>query len=110
MVKCSECTHCKKEEERRKREEAARRLRSCREPSFAWRRFEYQDYWNNSDKFWQIRMDPTDSTVVWIQYGRNGTVGTKIKKEFTWSYEVRQYFTDKVKEKLGEGYSYKGTH
>ena len=109
MMKCAECSHCKAEEAERKRQEAERQKRQCKEPSFSWRRFQFSDYWANSDKFWQIKMDIHEPTTVWLQYGRRGTVGTKIKKEFTWTYEARKYFTSKVNEKLAEGYTYVGT-
>lgn len=85
-----------------------KRLRetNLKTPSTTWRRFEYEDW--NSDKFWSIRQD-WDGRTVWVRYGKNGTKGTLIKKNFDYYYEAEQFYSKMVTEKLGKGYEYMGT-
>jgi predicted DNA-binding WGR domain protein len=87
-------------------ERKANERRRSSEPSTVWRRFEFDDGFNSS-KFWSIRMD-YDPTVVWVKYGKMGTKGTLIKKDFAWSYQARDFYSRMVKEKLGKGYEYAG--
>lgn len=93
--------HCGCCETGKREAAAARRAAAMKNPSTSWRRFEFEDY--GSSKFWSIRQD-FDPTVVWVRYGKIGTQGTLIKKEFNWSYEARKWYTEKVTEKLNKDY------
>ena len=99
MTHCNCCAVGRKEREDRERREKE----TLKNPSMYWRRFEYSDYL--SDKFWEIKKD-YDPTVVWIRYGKIGTKGTLIKKEFSWTYEANRFYTEKVTEKLNKGYEF----
>lgn len=63
------------------------------------RRFEFRDW--SSRKFWEIWLT---QRTVFTRYGRIGTSGTTVQKEFSTSWQAAQYRLAKITEKRNKGY------
>lgn len=70
----------------------------CVKPS-SYRKFEYER--RDSYKFWRIKRV---ASTVYTVYGRIGTAGSKLVKDFWNDWEARQYMEEKIEEKLNKGY------
>lgn len=64
-----------------------------------WRKFEY-DY-RDSFKFWNIKRA---GSRVWTHYGRIGTSGSKLVKDFVYQSDALAYVGQMINEKLNKGY------
>jgi predicted DNA-binding WGR domain protein len=70
----------------------------CQKPP-TWRKFVY-DY-RESYKFWDIKQEGME---VYTRFGRVGTSGSTIVKNFYSSYDAKDYVNRMINEKLNKGY------
>ncbi len=64
-----------------------------------WQKFEYDH--RDSYKFWNIKRE---GCTVKTHFGRVGTSGSTIVKDFYYESEARNYVTRMINEKLNKGY------
>lgn len=64
-----------------------------------WRKFEYEH--RDSWKFWNIKRE---GPRVWTHFGRMGTDGSKLVKDFIYESDAMEYVSRMVNEKLNKGY------
>jgi predicted DNA-binding WGR domain protein len=63
------------------------------------RRFEFSE--GNSNKYWEITIQGTETTV---RFGRIGTAGQTSAKSFADAAAAQQHAETLIKQKLGKGY------
>lgn len=64
-----------------------------------YRKFEYEH--RDSWKFWHIKRE---GNKVWTVFGRIGTDGSKLLKEFVYQSDAEAYVKRMINEKLNKGY------
>jgi predicted DNA-binding WGR domain protein len=85
----------------RERARQASRGRGTQAPGHAWRRFEYINIYERSQKFWEVNVDGRTMNVKWGRIGSQGQSKAKMYDDAGEAYNASQTL---IRQKLVKGY------